>query len=93
MRPVLPTCSNLFAGDTSSFEILHDFIGLPDPRPESFPHENFTGVKSELDPSVRAALIAHYSKVNAGLAELLGSDQFITVDPALWPEWAESQAQ
>lgn len=91
LRPEQPTLvlfsENLFAGDTSSFEILHDFIGLPDPRPESFPHENLTGVKSEMDPSVRAALIAHYSKVNAGLAELLGSDHFVTIDPQRWPEW------
>ena len=97
LRPDKPTLvlfsENLFAGDPSSFAILHDFIGLPGPRPELFPHRNLTKAKSELDPSDRAMLIAHYSKVNAGLAELLGSDQFVTIDPQQWPEWVERQAR
>lgn len=97
LRPNRPTLvlfsENLFAGDRSSFELLHDFIGLPEPRPESFPHRNPSAATDDLDPQVRDTLRAQYARVNAGLAELLRSDRFVTVDPALWPNWVESQAR
>lgn len=96
LRPNRPTLvlfsENLFTGEQSSFELLHEYIGLPAPRPESFPHEYPSASKDDMDPQVRDTLRAQYARVNAGLAELLRSDQFITVDPALWPEWVERRA-
>lgn len=66
-------------------------IGLPAPRSESFPHRNASGTKGDADPQVLATLHAPYARFNAGLAELLRTDQFVTIDPALWPEWIGRQ--
>lgn len=93
LRPDRPTLvlfsENLFAADPESFFLLHDVLGLPDPRPEEFPHLNPAASAIDVGSDLRRRLDAHYATVNAGLGELLRTDRFVTTDPDRWPTWVE----
>lgn len=89
-RPTLVLFSeNLFARHDASFALLHDFLGLPDPQPERFPHTNATDHKDPIDPVVDALLQRHFTEVNAGLADLLESGNFLTIGSQDWPTWIQ----
>lgn len=92
LRPTQPTLvlfsENLYADDPASFALLHDFLGLPTPTTLRFPHR-YRGDREGIpdDEASRAMLAEILHPANAGLAELLQSPAFLTVDPAGWPDW------
>ena len=91
LRPNRPTLvlfsENLFTGHRESFALLHEFLGLPEPDQSKFPHTNIGDSKDEIDPDVRRRLETFFTGANAELATQLRSDQFLTVEPADWPDW------
>lgn len=90
-RPSVPTLvlfsENLFSGHRESFELLHRFLGLPAPDPESFPHHNAAAETFPLEPETRARLEAFFAEANADLADRLRSEHVVTTDPSTWPDW------
>lgn len=86
-RTLVLFSEHLFAGHPRSFALLHEFLGLPAPEHAQFPHANAAGTKDALDPTLRSRLEAFFARANAELSVLLRSEQFLTVDPADWPDW------
>ncbi len=95
LRPERPTLvlfsENLFASDAASISLLHSFLGLEEPGGHEFTWLNKGLERTTLEPAIHTRLSEHLSEANAGLAELLRSDRFVTIDPAGWPAWVDGE--
>ena len=93
LRPGTPTLvvfsENLFANNAESLSLLHSFLGLAGPERSEFTWLNRGEGSAPLDPAMREQLDTYFSVANAGLSELLRSDQFLTIDPDGWPDWVQ----
>jgi hypothetical protein len=79
----------LFANDAESLSLLHSFLGLSEPELSEFTWLNRGQRSAPLDPETGECLEAYFSARNAGLSELLQTEQFLTIDPNGWPDWVQ----
>ncbi len=93
LRPEVPTLvmfsENLFANNAESLSLLHSFLGLAEPERNEFTWLKRGEGKATLDPATREQLTTYFSAANAGLSDLLRSDQFLTINPDGWPDWVQ----
>lgn len=93
LRPGTPTLvvfsEKLFANDAESLSLLHSFLGLSEPELSEFTWLNRGQRSAPLDPETGECLEAYFSARNAGLSELLQTEQFLTIDPNGWPDWVQ----
>ena len=92
-RPTLVLFSeHLFEHDRASFDLTHDYLGLPGRDSPKFPHRYRSQRSDAGDDDLRRLLAVGLGDANAELPELLRSEAFLTVDPADWPDWVTRSA-
>jgi len=57
--------------------------------PKRSPTTSERSPRAPLDPETGECLEAYFSARNAGLSELLQTEQFLTIDPNGWPDWVQ----